>query len=213
MNFDPTPLNSPVYWHDAIVYLSAKDKILADLIALYPDAILTNHHNPFSTLMRAIVGQQISVKAADAVWQRLSTLLGSISPENYLALTEEELRECGLSRQKISYITNIAEAFEQGTLNPNDWQIMDDEAVLKQLMAIKGIGIWTAQMFLIFYLQRPDILPLADLGLIKAINSYYGQSRQLSKSEILELSQQWKPYRTVATCYLWRSLDPVAVQY
>ncbi len=206
-------MSIPVYWHDALVYLSAQDKRLAALIAAYPDSTLLNHHNPFHTLTRAIVGQQISVKAADAVWLRLESLLDAISPQQYLKLSEEELRNCGLSRQKIAYITNIALAFTDQTLKPQDWPTMDDEAVVKQLTQIKGIGRWTAQMFLIFHLHRPDVLPLADLGLISAINLHYGKGNNLSKAEIIELSQQWKPYRTVATWYLWRSLDPVTVQY
>lgn len=206
-------LTAPVYWQDAIVYLSTQDEILASLIAANPDVILVNYHNPFFTLMKAVVGQQISVKAADAVWQRLENLLGTISPTNYLTFTEEELRACGLSHRKIDYIRHIAKAFEDGILNPDDWQTMDNEAVVKQLTSIKGIGIWTAEMFLIFYLQRPDILPLADLGLINAIHVHYSLKQKLSKAEILNLSLKWKPYRTVATWYLWLSLDPLTVQY
>lgn len=203
----------PDYWQDAIKTLSQQDKILAGLMTAYPDENLINYHNPFYTLTRAIIGQQISVKAADAVWFRLESLLISIVPKEFLKLSEEDLRKCGLSRQKIDYITHIAQAFETGKLNPQEWSTMEDEAILKQLMAIRGVGIWTAQMFLIFHLHRPDILPLADLGLINAIQRHYNQGNALSKPDIIELSQRWKPYRTVATWYLWRSLDPVVVQY
>jgi DNA-3-methyladenine glycosylase II len=201
---------TPSYWLDAINYLSTQDAILANLIKNYPNCLLKNHHNPFHTLTRAIVGQQISIKVADVIWSRLEGKLKSISPEHFLALEEEALRECGLSRQKINYITNVAIAFEQNILTPEQWQEMSDTEVMKQLTSIKGIGQWTAEMFLIFHLHRPDIFPLADLGLINAIKLHYGE---MSKSEIKAFSQQWQPYRTVATWYLWRSLDPVTVQY
>ena len=199
----------PPYWQNAIAYLS-RDEVMAGLIAFYSDEVLKNQGNPFHTLMKAVVGQQISVKAADAVWQRLEAQIETISPEQFLTIREDILRKCGLSRQKISYITAIAIAFEQGILNPNQWHNMEDEEIMRQLLQIRGIGQWTAEMFLIFYLNRPDVLPLTDLGLLNAIKLHYGS---LSKSEILTLSQQWQPYRTVATWYLWRSLDPVTVQY
>jgi DNA-3-methyladenine glycosylase II len=201
---------TPPYWQDATIYLSKTDEIIAQLIASYPDEVLKNHHNPFHTLMRAVVGQQISVKAADAVWQRLEGQLETISPPQFLAVGEDALRQCGLSRQKISYLTAVARAFEEGILTPTTWQKMSDDEVVRQLVGIRGIGKWTAEMFLIFHLHRPDVLPLADLGLLNAIQRHYGS---LSKTEILALSQRWQPYRTVATWYLWRSLDPVTVQY
>jgi DNA-3-methyladenine glycosylase II len=203
-------MTSPSYWQDAVIYLCAKDQILAQLINNYQSEQLTNVGNPFQTLIRAVVGQQISVPAADAVWQRLRKKLPTISPRNFLILRKEELKKCGLSRQKIDYITNIANAFEKGILTPNQWQEMTDKEVVKQLIQIKGVGQWTAQMFLIFHLHRCDVFPLADLGLIKAVQLHYGN---LTKAEIIEQSQQWKPYRTVATWYLWLSLDPTTVQY
>ncbi len=206
-------MTSPYYWQDAIAYLSEQDAIMAQLIATYYDESLTNYHNPFYTLMRAIVGQQISVKAADAIWGRLELNIQTFSPETFLGIEETQLRQWGLSRHKISYITNIAYGFKDGTLTPHLWSQMSDQEVAKQLISIKGIGRWTAEMFLIFHLHRPDIFPIADLGLINAINCYYTKKSPLSKTDILELSQQWKPYRTVATWYLWRSLDPVPVQY
>jgi DNA-3-methyladenine glycosylase II len=200
----------PSYWQDGINYLSRSDQIIAGLIAAYPEAILQNHGNPFYTLMRAIVGQQISVKAADAVWQRLENQLQTISPEKLLTVEEEDLRQCGLSRQKISYLNAITYAFKEETLTPSQWETMSDQQVASQLMKIRGVGQWTAEMFLIFHLNRPDILPLTDLGLLNAIQLHYGS---ITKSEILILAQQWQPYRTVATWYLWRSLDPKTVQY
>jgi len=206
-------INSPLYWQEAKKHLSIQDTIIAGIIASYPHDILLNYHNPFYTLTRAIVGQQISVKAADAIWQRLENLLTSFEPEYYLKIYSEDLRQIGLSRQKISYIANIAQAFSDKTLTPNQWDEMDDKDIAEQLMSIKGIGRWTAEMFLIFHLHRPNILPLSDLGLLNAINQHYGKNKSLSKADILELSKLWQPYCTVATWYLWRSLDPVPVQY
>lgn len=206
-------MTSPLYWQEAKKYLTIKDPMIAELIVSYPHDILLNYHNPFYTLTRAIVGQQISVKAADAIWQRLENLLKIVEPEYYLQVSPENLRQIGLSRQKISYIANIAQAFSDKTLTPDKWDEMEDEAIAKQLMNIKGIGKWTAEMFLIFHLHRPNILPLSDLGLLNAINRYYGVDKTLSKADILELSKRWEPYCTVATWYLWRSLDPVPVQY
>jgi DNA-3-methyladenine glycosylase II len=200
----------PSYWQDATNYLTDTDEIMAGLITSYPDEVLKNHNNAFHTLMRAVVGQQISIKAADAIWQRLEAQLETISPSQFLTVGEDKLRQCGLSRQKISYLSAIARAFEEGTLTPSRWERMSDGEVVRQLVGIRGIGQWTAEMFLIFHLNRPDVLPLTDLGLLNAIQLHYGS---LSKSEMLTLSQQWQPYRTVATWYLWRSLDPVTVQY
>ena len=200
----------PYYWEKATEYLTIKDQVMGELINTYPDEILINMNNPFYTLTRAIVGQQISIKAADSIWERLQNKLPKMLPKQFLKLSEEELRLIGLSRHKINYITNTANAFEEGQLTPNQWEKMTDNEIIKQLLKIKGIGQWTVEMFLIFYLHRPDILPLADLGLINAIKLHYGD---LNKSQIKTLSQGWQPYRTVATWYLWRSLEPVVVQY
>jgi len=206
-------MTMPPYWQEACDYLSARDETMAGFIADYPGEGMRHYDNAFHTLARAIVGQQISVKAADAVWGRYADLLGELSPDAMLAQSEAELKACGLSNQKVKYLTNIAHAFTDGTLTPNDWNGMDDEAVAKQLEKIKGVGRWTAEMFLIFYLHRPDIFPLADLGLVKAVEIHYAAGEKLSKDQLLAHGEPWRPYRTVATWYLWRSLDPVPVQY
>ncbi len=206
-------MSSPGYWQEAKEYLRSNDAILADLIALYPSETMINYHDAFLTLVKAIIGQQISVSAANAIYQRLESLLGKITLENYLDAAPQLLRQSGLSRQKISYITNISQGFQDGILTPQFWLTMSDKEVMDQLTSIKGIGPWTAQMFLIFHLHRRDIFPIADLGLINAIQRHYGSEKTLTKEQIKELSQNWKPYRTVATWYLWRSLDPVPVQY
>jgi DNA-3-methyladenine glycosylase II len=200
----------PLYWPEALAFLSRTDAIMAQLIVRYPTGLLKKNNNPFETLSRAIVGQQISVKAADTVWQRLTEKLETFAPSDLLALEVDILRGCGLSRQKISYLIAIAEAFEQQTLTPDDWEMMNDGEIIDQLVKVKGIGPWTAEMFLIFYLHRPDVFPLTDLGLINAVRLNYGEQ---SKAEILKFSRRWQPYRTVATWYLWRSLDPMVVQY
>ena len=206
-------MTSPPYWQEAIDYLAHKDQVIASLIAAYPNEVMINHQNPFSTLVKAIVGQQISIKAAATICQRLESLIGHFSTENYLAAKEDELRQCGLSRPKIRYITNVANALESDKLTPSTWSTMSDNEIAKQLMSISGIGTWTAQMFMIFYLHRADILPLGDIGLINAIKLHYGSGKDLSQSDIKKIAQVWQPYRTVATWYLWRSLDPIPVQY
>mgnify|MGYP005844590589 CR=1 FL=1 len=206
-------ISSPIYWQQAITYLDSQDRIMSRLIQNYPGENLQNHHNAFYTLARAIVGQQISVKSADAIWSRFAALLPSISAKAYLQLTESQLRACGLSRQKIAYLFNIAIALEEKLLTPKKWDNLSEEEITKELTKIKGIGIWTAEMFLIFHLNRKDILPLGDIGLINAIQLHYSEQEKLSLEEIKQISHTWRPYRTVATWYLWRSLDPVVVQY
>ena len=200
----------PSYWQDALVYLTAQDWVMAQLIEAYPNQVLKTQGNPFVTLVRAVVGQQISIKAADAIWSRLESRIEVFSPAYFLTVEEDSLRECGLSRPKISYLKAIALAFENQLLTPNCWDRMSDEEVIQQLLKIRGIGQWTAEMFLIFYLNRPDILPLSDMGLLNAIKRHYNNP---SKIMILEIAQVWQPYRTVASWYLWRSLDTMIVQY
>jgi DNA-3-methyladenine glycosylase II len=200
----------PSYWQDALIYLTAQDAVLAKLIDAYPNEVLKNQGNPFTTLMRAVVGQQISIKAADGIWKRLEGRIEVFSPAYFLMVEEDLLRECGLSRPKVSYLKAIALAFENQLLTPEYWDRMSDEEVIQQLLKIRGIGQWTAEMFLIFYLNRPDILPLSDIGLLNAIKRHYGNP---SKIIILEIAEVWQPYRTVATWYLWRSLDATVVQY
>jgi DNA-3-methyladenine glycosylase II len=200
----------PSYWQDALIYLTAQDAVLAKLIEAYPNEVLTNQGNPFSTLIRAVVGQQISIKAADTIWYRLESQIEAFSPAYFLTVEEDLLRECGLSRSKISYLKAIALAFENQLLTPEHWHSMSDDEVIKQLLKIRGIGQWTAEMFLIFYLNRPDILPLSDIGLLNAIKRHYVCD---NKAAILAIAEVWQPYRTVATWYLWRSLDAMVVQY
>lgn len=200
----------PKYWQEALIYLRDQDTVMAQLIDAYPNEVLKSQGNPFATLMRAVVGQQISIKVADAIWQRLEAQMAVFSPAYFLTIEEDLLRQWGLSRPKISYLKAIAWAFENQLLTPEHWETMSDEQVIQQLLKIRGIGQWTAEMFLIFYLNRPDILPLSDLGLLNAIKRHYDCQE---KEKILGLAKSWQPYRTVATWYLWRSLDATIVQY
>lgn len=212
----PTPpvMLAPPYWDAAIAHLRNADPVMQRIIDAYPNEGLRNRGNGFETLVRSVVGQQISVKAADAVWNRLHTTLGGMTPPLLIDATEEILRGAGLSRSKAVYAKEVAKFFHERNIHPEYWSAMDDAAVLKELVSIKGIGKWTAEMFMIFHLMRPDVLPLGDLGIIKAINLLYGKpNKPLELKQIERIAKRWQPYRTVAMWYLWRSLDPIPVSY
>ena len=205
---------APHYWEQACAELMKNDRIMRKLIPKFGSGFLMTRGDPFVTLARSIVGQQISVSAAQAVWDRV--VLASkkkVNPKNILALTVEELRAAGLSGRKVEYIQDLAEHFISGRLHANQWQEMDDESVIKELSEIRGIGRWTAEMFLIFNLTRPNILPLDDIGLINAISLSYFSGEPVSRHEAREVAANWAPWRTVATWYLWRSIDPIPVEY
>ena len=209
-----TPNGKPDYWDKAIGQLMRRDRIMRRLIPTYPEIWLESRGNPFVTLARSIVGQQISVKAAESVWQRVLLRCGRrLTPTGVIKAGLLALRECGLSQRKAEYVLDLAGHFKNRMVHPQQWASMDDEAVIKELSAIRGIGRWTAEMFLIFNLQRPDILPLDDVGLLKAISLHYYSGEPVSRFEAREVAQAWEPWRTVATWYLWRSLDPVPVEY
>lgn len=202
------------YWQEAAAALSARDAALAEIIAAHPSGQLEGRGDPFFTLARAIIGQQVSVKAADTMWQRFETALSQrIHHEAVLALDEEGMRACGLSRQKISYLKGLAEHFSTQGLDRLHWHEMTDDEVTRRLVAITGIGSWTAEMFLIFCLCRPDVFPIKDIGVQKAIEKHYGKGKTLTLERMQRITKSWKPWRTVATWYLWRSLDPVPVAY
>lgn len=197
----------PEYWDEAVAHLMRRDRILKKIIPRYPEIWLTPRGTPFVTLARAIVGQQISTKAADSVWQRLLEHCGKrLGPAVVLKSSMDELRAAGLSQRKAEYLQDLALHFHERRVHPGSWAGMEDEAVIEELTAIRGIGRWTAEMFLIFNLQRPDVLPLDDLGLLKAISLHYFSGEPVSRFEAREVSQAWQPWRTVATWYLWRSL-------
>lgn len=203
----------PDYWQDAARQLGRDDRVMAELMARYGDLALASRGDPFGTLARSIVGQQISVKAADAVWRRFASALGAVTPETVLAAGESGLTGCGLSRRKIEYLVDLAAHFCQGRIVPERWAGLDDEAVIAELTDVRGIGRWTAEMFLIFYLLRPDVFPLDDIGLQRAVFLHYFDGEKQPRRVLNQLGERWRPWRTVATWYLWRSLDPVPVEY
>lgn len=207
----PSPPDVFPHWDQATIELTDRDPILAGIIDRFQDERLVPRGQGFETLIRAIVGQQISVKAAQAVWDRTVTCLGAVTPEAVVQAEEESLRACGLSRQKVRYLRGIAEAPEQ--CDAEGLAALSDGAVLEQLTAYKGVGEWTAQMFMIFTLCRPDVLSLKDIGLRRAVEGHYVDGRRLSDAEIQKIAEPWRPWRSVATWYLWRSLDPIPVVY
>ena len=209
-----TLADKPDYWDDALTQLVKRDRILKKIIPRFPDIWLTTRGNPFITLARSICGQQISVKAAESVWQRVLLECGKRpTPASVQQAGLERLRAAGLSGRKAEYILDLSTHFSDKLVQPAKWARMPDEEIIEELTAIRGIGRWTAEMFLIFNLQRPDVLPLDDVGLLNAISLHYFSGEPVSRFEAREVAQGWQPFRTVATWYLWRSLDPVPVEY
>lgn len=208
---------TPEYWDDACKHLTRRDRVMKKLIPQFGEARLQSRGDAFTTLARSIVGQQISVKAAQSVWERFAVAVGGpshrLAPSAVLALPAEDLRGAGLSARKTEYLIDLAQHFESGQVHVRQWQQMDDEAIIEELVAIRGIGRWTAEMFLIFHLMRPNVLPLDDLGLLKGISLHYFSGEPVSRAEARELGEGWAPFRSVATWYLWRSLDPLPVDY
>lgn len=200
---------TPEFWHEAAKHLAKRDKVLRKLVKAFPQADLVSRGDAFQTLARSIVGQQISVKAASSIWNRFATLAGKMTPANVAALADESLRGCGFSGQKVAYVKDLARRFDSGEVKPRRWGRMDDEAIIEELIEVKGIGRWTVEMFLIFHLRRPDVLPVDDLGLRRAMERLYNEGKPLTKGEMRSLGEPWAPYRSVATWYLWRSLDNV----
>lgn len=206
-------MQKPGYWQEATDALSERDPVMAELIACYPGFELKTNPDPFSTLSRAIVSQQISTRAADTVWQRLQQAVHPYNPHALLQQPELVIRSAGLSGRKVLYLQDLARHFADGLIDPPQWEHKSDDELIEELSAVHGIGRWTAEMFLIFHLARPDILPLDDLGLVRAIELHYHSGQKLPRQELLRLAQNWSPWRTVATWYLWRSLDPNPIQY
>jgi DNA-3-methyladenine glycosylase II len=203
----------PTYWQQATQALATEDEVLRQLINRFTEVSLNSRGDAFTTLARAIVGQQISVKAAETVWQKVTTTFPEINPITMHAADVTTLRACGLSLRKVSYIQDLSEHFLNKQLNETEWEQMDDETIIMQLVQIKGIGRWTAEMFLIFHLLRADVLPLDDIGLQRAISMHYNERQPIDKKFMRAISRAWQPWRSVATWYLWRSLDPLPVEY
>jgi len=202
----------PAYWEQAKQELMKRDRIMRKLIPQFGDMRLTGRGEPFLTLCRSIVGQQISVQAADTIWARFLAICPKCIPTQVLKAGSAELLGCGLSKRKTEYILDLAEHLQEKRVHIEQWTEMDDEDVISELIHIRGIGRWTAEMFLIFNLLRPNILPLDDLGLLKGISINYFSGEPVSRSDAREVAANWEPWRTVATWYLWRSLDPLPIK-
>ena len=203
----------PDYWADACRQLARRDRVMKRLIPLHAHTGLQSRGDAFSTLARSIIGQQISVKAAQSVWNRFEATCVEMLPQRVLALPTEQLRAAGLSARKADYLHDLALHFAEERLHPAAWQEMDDEAIISELVQIRGIGRWTAEMFLMFYLLRPNVLPLDDAGLVKGISQNYFSGEPVSRSDMREVAEAWKPWCSVATWFIWRSLEPVPVAY
>jgi DNA-3-methyladenine glycosylase II len=208
----PTPV-TPTYWVDACKHLIKKDRVMRKLIPKFGDACLQTRGDAFVTLARSIVGQQIAVASAQKVWDRFALLPPKITPANVLRLKVDDMRAAGLSVRKVEYLVDLALHFDNGALHVDNWANMQDEEIIEELVAIRGIGRWTAQMFLIFHMLRPNVLPLDDPGLIAGISQSYFSGDVVSRSDAREVAVAWAPYCSVATWYIWRSLDPVPVEY
>ena len=203
----------PQYWDQAKRALSRADPVMGAIIRRNPRVHLVARGDPFLTLARSIVGQQISVKAAQAVWERVAAALPAVTPACAIDAGPQRLLACGLSRRKVEYVLDLAGRLASGSIVPERWRAMTDEQVIGELVEVRGIGRWTAEMFLIFSLLRPDVLPLDDLGLQRAVSLGYRGGRKVSAAGIRRIANGWQPWRSVATWYLWRSLDPVPVEY
>src|SRR3954465_3702109 len=203
----------PEYWDSAKRSLARRDPVMGAIMRAHPKIFLARRGEAFMTLARAIVGQQISVKAAQSVWDRLCACVGDVTPQRVLAKERTLLRACGLSDRKTEYIADLAQHFADGAIHVHRWPQMSDEEIIAELVEVRGIGRWTAEMFLIFNLLRPDVFPLDDLGLQKGIRVAYFKGRKVSLRTMTRLGEGWRPWRSVATWYLWRSLDPVPVEY
>lgn len=204
---------TPHYWDEACKHLMKKDRVMKRLIPQHGDACLQTRGDAFITLARSIVGQQISVKAAQTVWDRFAVLPRKMTAANVLKLKVDDMRAAGLSVRKVEYLVDLALHFDSGKLRVSDWAEMEDEAIITELVGIRGIGRWTAEMFLIFHLMRPNVLPLDDVGLINGISQNYFSGEVVSRSDAREVAAAWAPYCSVATWYIWRSLDPLPVEY
>ena len=209
----PIELVTPEYWEDARKYLTKRDRVMKRLIPQFGSACLQSRGDAFTTLARSIVGQQISVKAAQSVWERFAALPRRMTPANVLKLKVDDMRQAGLSARKIEYLVDLALHFDSGAIHVEAWRGMQDEEIIAELVGIRGIGRWTAEMFLIFHLMRPNVLPLDDVGLISGISKNYFSGDPVSRSDAREVAAAWNPYCSVATWYIWRSLDPLPVAY
>jgi len=211
----------PPHWDEATRELARRDRVLRRIVRAHPGVHMKRRADPFTTLARAIVGQQISVKAADSIWRRFVAIVDQaparkfprLAAANVVATSSPALRACGLSQRKAEYLVDLAAHFVSGKLDPKAWRKLDDEALIAALVDVKGIGRWTAEMFLMFHELRPDVLPVDDIGLQRALAIHYNEGEPLPRDAMFAVADLWRPWRSVATWYLWRSLDPIPVEY
>lgn len=204
---DASKRTTPEYWPEATKHLARVDPVLRELVRKHREADFRLRGDAFQALARAIVGQQISVKAAQSIWARFEQCVGKVTPANVVARDAAALRACGFSGQKVSYVKDLARRFHCGEVKPRRWNAMDDEAIIEELVAVKGIGRWTAEMFLMFSLARPNVLPVDDLGLQRAMERNYNNGRAITRNRMRRIAAAWSPWCTVASWYMWRSLE------
>ena len=207
----PLQGDRPEYWDTAKKELSRRDDVLHEIINEFDDLELASRGDLFYTLIRSVIGQQISVKAASTVWSRFCERIGDIEPENILSADIEELRSCGLSQRKAEYVIGISESWSD--YDSLEWKEMSDEEIIQELIKLRGVGKWTAEMILIFTMLRPDVFPIGDIGMIRGIEKSYNSGERMSREELYAISDNWKPWRTVACCFMWRTVDPEPVEY
>ena len=204
----------PIYWQKAKRTLSRRDSVLRKIIKKYKKGFLTSRNNPFFSLCRTIVGQQISTKAADSIWFKFEKKCKKrIVPEIILKLSSKTMKSAGLSRQKVSYLKNIAKNFKNRSFDVRELRKMDDEKAINYITKLKGLGVWSAEMFLMFNLNRPDIFPIKDIGLLRSLSKNYKTSYPPSKKFLNKISNLHSGYRTVSTWYFWRDIDSEDVEY
>jgi len=203
----------PPYWKEAVQELARRDRIMKKLITAAGESYPVKRGEPFKTLIRSIIGQQISVKAAESIWLRFKEACPTCSPVAVIKTGAEKFLACGLSKRKTEYVMDLASNFRKKNVHPEKWVDMSNEEIIADLTRIRGIGRWTAEMFLIFNLHRPNVLPLDDAGLIKGISTAYFSGEPVTRMEVRELASNWQPWCTVATWYLWRSLTAIPVEY
>ena len=203
----------PKYWNKGKIYLSNKDKVLKKLIQTYRNEYLNLNSNYFHSLINSIIGQQISVSAADSMKTKFFKLKRNITPQTVSKLRTTDLRKCGLSRQKILYIRNISKFFLQNKKFIKNINKSSEEEIYNNLIEIKGVGNWTIHMFLMFSYGSSNIFPTGDLGLLKSISKLYNIPLPISERKLKLLNKKWSPFCSQATWYLWRSLDPITVNY
>lgn len=205
--------NRAKWWNEAKSFLMFHDPIMKNIILKYSEGSLESRGEPFNALCRTIVGQQISVKAAASIWNKLENGLKEVSPRQIIKYGNTKLQKFGLSNRKVEYMVGLSNFIINNPSAISTWQKMDDDSVIKELCKLKGIGPWSAEMFLMFVFLRPDILPLGDLGLRRAVGKNYLNKFDPTYKEVEEVAEKWKPYRSAATWYLWRSIDPIPVEY